>query len=522
MDYKNFKKLIKEELNLLNEIQNDCTCTCTWSWDLCPDGGGHASNYFDSTWTAVGDIGMYGSTTCGGFCTSACGVHCANGTANSVASGGSSTNLIKIPGDKVPQSVFNAIDIGVTYGKPIKMKRSRTKDKLKKDLNKMRPINEAQLIGHHYETIIHGPPLYDPEIKTHIVCNYSGNQQVFVNNLPCPDTPDSAAPGDVVGPPNSDFKRPDKKLREAEIQCYGTCQYLDEEGNVNYFSTAPSVGHYGSTNCDEAIAAACAIKDATPWGVGDTYGTASGPTHSSGGKLSMDKMVDPRGPRKPNLKKPQRTIREMYNQCFGTCVREEPHPITGGAPYQYTYFNTAPMPYHYGSSNCDEAIAAACATKDAIPYGVADPGGPRKPSFQKLRKTIKRELHNIQENKIVKKYNIPPEIKDALEDKLKMSPLIRFVKNLKAVNSIPPSYRIFLLNGQHFDIYYEDYSLMAKIGVDEYYLADLEERNYAVKHINRLMTKPIPKIGDDQAADAGGTATPPASPADEPTPEPEV
>ena len=445
MDYKNFKKLIKEELNLLNEIQNDCTCTCTWSWDLCPDGGGHASNYFDSTWTAVGDIGMYGSTTCGGFCTSACGVHCANGTANSVAPGGSSTNLTKIPGDKVPQSVFNAIDIGVTYGKPIKMKRSRTKDKVK-----------------------------------------------------------------------------GKKLREAEIQCYGTCQYLDEEGNVNYFSTAPSVGHYGSTNCDEAIAAACAIKDATPWGVGDTYGTASGPTHSSGGKLSMDKMVDPRGPRKPNLQKPQRTIREMYNQCFGTCVREEPHPITGGEPYQYTYFNTAPMPYHYGSSNCDEAIAAACATKDAIPYGVADPGGPRKPNFQKLRKTIKRELHNIQENKIVKKYDIPPEIKDALENKLKMSPLIRFVKNLKAVNSIPPSYRIFLLNGQHFDIYYEDYSLMAKIGVDEYYLADLEERNYAVKHINRLMTKPIPKIGDDQAADAGGTATPPASPADEPTPEPEV
>ena len=362
MDYKNFKKLIKEELNLLNEIQNDCTCTCTWSWDLCPDGGGHASNYFDSTWTAVGDIGMYGSTTCGGFCTSACGVHCANGTANSVAPGGSSTGLTKIPGDKVPQSVFNAIDIGVTYGKPIKMKRSRTKDK---------------------------------------------------------------------------------------------------------------------------------------------------------------------------------KLKEMYNQCFGTCVREEPHPITGGEPYQYTYFNTAPMPYHYGSSNCDEAIAAACATKGATPYGMApgsthssggklsmdkivDPRGPRKPNLQKLRKTIKRELHNIQENKIVKKYDIPPEIKDALEDKLKMSPLIRFVKNLKAVNSIPPSYRIFLLNGQYFDIYYESFSLMAKIGIDEYYLADLEERNYAIKHINRLMTKPIPKIGDDQAADAGETATPPASPTDEPTPEPEA
>ena len=98
-----------------------------------------------------------------------------------------------------------------------------------------------------------------------------------------------------------------------------------------------------------------------------------------------------------------------------------------------------------------------------------------------------------------------------------MYPLVRFVSNLKAVNSIPPSYRIFLLNGQHFDIYYEDYSLMAKIGVDEYYLADLDERNYAVKHINRLLTKPIIKVGDgEETEDVGGDVIPPT-----PTPEPE-
>jgi len=138
-----------------------------------------------------------------------------------------------------------------------------------------------------------------------------------------------------------------------------------------------------------------------------------------------------------------------------------------------------------------------------------------------LRKYIKEEIKFLREQKIKKRYPMPPEIKDALENKLKMSPLIRFVKNLKAVNSIPPSYRIFLLNGQYFDIIYEDYSLMAKIGIDEYYLADLDERNYAIKHINRLMTKPIMKTKEDEEeAIAATTPTPP--PADEPTPEPEA
>ena len=149
-----------------------------------------------------------------------------------------------------------------------------------------------------------------------------------------------------------------------------------------------------------------------------------------------------------------------------------------------------------------------------------------------LKKYIKREIQSlmetsdrIREAKVIKKYPIPLEIKDALENKLKLNPLIRFVKNLKAVNSIPPSYRIFLLNGQHFDIYFEDYSLMAKIGIDEYYLADLDERNYAIKHINRLMTEPIIKTGDEEVeAGETGTAPPPTPPPpiEEPPEEPEA
>ena len=151
--------------------------------------------------------------------------------------------------------------------------------------------------------------------------------------------------------------------------------------------------------------------------------------------------------------------------------------------------------------------------------------------MKQLKKYIEKEIKFLKEQKVKKRYPMPPEIKDALENKLKMFPLIRFVKNLKAVNSIPPSYRIFLLNGQHFDIIYEDYSLMAKIGIDEYYLGDLDERNYAVKHINRLMTKPIMDTGGDEEptppSPGGGPPPPPPPPpagGDEPEPpeEPEA
>ena len=145
--------------------------------------------------------------------------------------------------------------------------------------------------------------------------------------------------------------------------------------------------------------------------------------------------------------------------------------------------------------------------------------------MKNLKEYIKKEIKFLIENKIVKRYDMPEEIKDALENQLEMYPLIRFVSNLKAVNSIPPSYRVFLLNGNHFDIIYEDYSLMVKIGVNEYYLADMDERNYAKKHINKLLVDPIMKSGDEEAEDTATdtpspTSTPP-SPPPTPTPEPE-
>ena len=88
-----------------------------------------------------------------------------------------------------------------------------------------------------------------------------------------------------------------------------------------------------------------------------------------------------------------------------------------------------------------------------------------------------------------------------------MDPLIRYVDKLKAQNSIPPSYTVFLLNGSTFDIYFEDFSLLIKIGSKEYFVGDLEERSEAIEEINRLLTqKPIPSFGGGEEEDIEGEA----------------
>ena len=101
--------------------------------------------------------------------------------------------------------------------------------------------------------------------------------------------------------------------------------------------------------------------------------------------------------------------------------------------------------------------------------------------MDRLRKYIR---HLIKEEE----YDVPSEIMDTLKDKLQMNPIERFVEKFKAVNSIPPSYRVFLHNGQFFDIVYESFSLMIKIDGREYYVADLSEREEAIEKINRLLT----------------------------------
>tara|TARA_R100001463_G_scaffold15478_2_gene40447 strand:+ start:799 stop:1296 length:498 start_codon:yes stop_codon:yes gene_type:complete len=135
--------------------------------------------------------------------------------------------------------------------------------------------------------------------------------------------------------------------------------------------------------------------------------------------------------------------------------------------------------------------------------------------MKNIKKIILEELTRLTE----RDYKAPPEILDTLKDKLKMDPLIRYVDSLKAVNSIPPSYEVNLLNGQYFSIYYEDFSLMVKIGAKEYYVLDMDERSEAIEDINRLLTKrpvtPFTEPEGEEGEDTGGAtggATPPSPP----------
>ena len=145
--------------------------------------------------------------------------------------------------------------------------------------------------------------------------------------------------------------------------------------------------------------------------------------------------------------------------------------------------------------------------------------------MKNLHQIIKEEIKSLKLEQNIKKYPIPPEILIALEDKLKMNPIVRFVKDVKAVNSIPPSYKIILHNDQYFDVYYEDFSLMLRIQAREYYLMDMEERSNAIEHINRLMTiRPVPSVvPSDEDEDIGDIEddTPPIGDTTPPPPEDE-
>jgi len=100
-----------------------------------------------------------------------------------------------------------------------------------------------------------------------------------------------------------------------------------------------------------------------------------------------------------------------------------------------------------------------------------------------LREHIKKQISRLMEEK----YPLPQELAYALKHDLKMDPLVRYISYAKAAATIPPSYEIFLTNGQSFFIIYKEYSLAVKIEAKEYYLGDLEELGLAKSHLNRLL-----------------------------------
>tara|TARA_R110000796_G_scaffold212166_2_gene328306 strand:- start:905 stop:1333 length:429 start_codon:yes stop_codon:yes gene_type:complete len=120
--------------------------------------------------------------------------------------------------------------------------------------------------------------------------------------------------------------------------------------------------------------------------------------------------------------------------------------------------------------------------------------------MKQLRKHIKEEISRLMAEE---KYAAPQEISDTLKMVLKLDPLVRYVDTLKAANTIPPSYEVRLLNGKSFMIYYEDISLMIKIGTKDYYLEDAKELLMAKKHINKLLTDPIMKSSGEESEEEG-------------------
>jgi hypothetical protein len=124
--------------------------------------------------------------------------------------------------------------------------------------------------------------------------------------------------------------------------------------------------------------------------------------------------------------------------------------------------------------------------------------------MKKIKQYIKEEIQRLME----RDYEAPDEVLGALQNQLEMIPLERYITHLKSVNSIPPSYEIFLHNGKSFLIIYETFSLLAKIGSKEYFLNDIDERNYCKQHINRLLTGPkFPE--EEEMEDMEGAAPPP-------------
>ena len=144
-----------------------------------------------------------------------------------------------------------------------------------------------------------------------------------------------------------------------------------------------------------------------------------------------------------------------------------------------------------------------------------------------LREFIKKEVKKISEEGM-KSYPIPPEIRNALENDLKLKPLVRFVATTKAVASVPPSYRIFFHNNQFIDLYVsieppfdeKEPGIKAIIKNRSFFpIDDVREANEAIALLNReVLTAPTPvSSGDETSTDTGDdTVTEPDEPTEEP------
>ena len=117
--------------------------------------------------------------------------------------------------------------------------------------------------------------------------------------------------------------------------------------------------------------------------------------------------------------------------------------------------------------------------------------------MKQLREQIKKEITSLME----KRYPMPPEIKMALVRGLGLRPLIRYVAALKAVNSVPPSYRVFFHNNQSIDLYMEQIGIKVLINNKTYWVTmngDIDQEAMIAKKeyeegLDRLRTDLVTK-----------------------------
>ena len=136
--------------------------------------------------------------------------------------------------------------------------------------------------------------------------------------------------------------------------------------------------------------------------------------------------------------------------------------------------------------------------------------------MKQLREHIRKEITRLSEEK----YSLPSELIKALKVDLKLNPLIRYVNFAKAVNSVPPSYEIFLINGTKFLLIHETFSLAVEIDNKKYFLGESGELAAAKKEINRLLTEPqFNPGGEEGGGEEGGGEEGGEEPTEEPAEE---
>ena len=115
-----------------------------------------------------------------------------------------------------------------------------------------------------------------------------------------------------------------------------------------------------------------------------------------------------------------------------------------------------------------------------------------------IRKKIKKEIKRLAEGKNLRKFKAPSVVVNALKE-LFPGPIVRYVENLKAANTVPPSYRVFLREGgKHFDLVLEQVSVVVKIGPKTFWMMNKDETLEATKELDRLLRAPVLNVKGDE------------------------